>query len=59
MDIETGKVQSFVKAFIDYLKDHHGKVLETLNQTGESSPALESELAEAVESCKAAAGAKG
>jgi F-type H+-transporting ATPase subunit alpha len=59
MDIDPKRIQAFMKGFLDYLKDHHGKALETINQRGESSPEIETELSGAVEEYKAAAGSAG
>jgi F-type H+-transporting ATPase subunit alpha len=58
LDVETKKVQAFIRGFLEYLKNHHGGILETLTKTGESSMEIETELSEAVENYKAAAGTK-
>jgi F-type H+-transporting ATPase subunit alpha len=54
MDVKTGKVSAFIRDFLDFLKDHHGKALETLTQTGASSPEIETELSGAIENFKTA-----
>jgi F-type H+-transporting ATPase subunit alpha len=52
MSVETAKVSAFVKGFLEYLSAHNGKMMETLNKTGESSKEIEEELTKAVENFK-------
>jgi F-type H+-transporting ATPase subunit alpha len=52
MDVETNKITSFISGFLEYLDAHHGKTMEALTQSGESSQDIDRELAEAIENYK-------
>ncbi|MCL2069739.1 MAG: F0F1 ATP synthase subunit alpha [Treponema sp.] len=54
MDIETKKVQGFIKGFLEYMDAHHRGFMEGLNNSGESNAEIDHLIGEAVESCKKA-----
>ncbi|MDR2661877.1 MAG: F0F1 ATP synthase subunit alpha [Treponema sp.] len=52
MDVETKKIIAFITGFLEYLNAHHGKIMEALTQSGESSSDIDRELTEAIENYK-------
>jgi F-type H+-transporting ATPase subunit alpha len=52
LDIKTAEVNRFVRAFLDYLKQRHQKLLDAVTETGAVDAEQEQELTKAVEDFK-------
>ena len=49
-EIPLEKVKDFEKKLIQYLKDHHAKILETIRDTKDFTDEIKEELKKAIES---------
>jgi F-type H+-transporting ATPase subunit alpha len=52
MDVPVREVSAFIRGFLEYLADHYGAVMETLEKTGASTAETDQEITEAMESYK-------
>jgi F-type H+-transporting ATPase subunit alpha len=48
MDVAVEQTTPFIKGFLEYLRDHHGAVLETIAKTGTLEAELEEDLKSAI-----------
>jgi F-type H+-transporting ATPase subunit alpha len=48
LDVETHKIKSFIKGFLDYIETHHRQLMENINKTGETTPETDKILTDAL-----------
>jgi len=52
LDVEMGKIASFIKDYLDYLRINHADLMQSIGETGQVSVEQESILTEAIETFK-------
>jgi F0F1-type ATP synthase alpha subunit len=52
LDVEVGKIASFVKSYLEYLQNYHADLMRSIGETGEVSAEQEGEFRSAAEQFK-------